>query len=141
MPCNKVSIDAELTACDSEGKPDFVGLMRRSKELCVWAFDLLREDEMDLRAKPLWGRKRALQRLILEADEHMLRFSDDFDDPIKLLRVAEQWKLEGIVSKKLDQPYKSGKNIGWVKVKKQAWREANRDRWGLFDPLARRLPS
>lgn len=140
LPCNKAIIDAELTACDNEGKPDFVGLMRRSKELCVWAFDLLREDEMDLRAKPLWERKRALQRIILEADEHMLRFSDDFDDPIKLLRVAEQWKLEGIVSKKLNQPYKSGKNLGWVKVKTQAWREANQDRWELFNPLARPRP-
>lgn len=132
LPCNKAIIDAELTACDSEGKPDFVGLMRKSKELCVWAFDLLLVDETDLRSKPLWERKRALQRLILEADEHILRFSDDFDDPMKLLQIAEQWTLEGIVSKKLDQPYKSGKNLGWVKVKTRAWREANKDRWELF---------
>ena len=30
LPCHKATIDAELTACDSEGQPDFVGLMRRA---------------------------------------------------------------------------------------------------------------
>jgi ATP-dependent DNA ligase len=30
--------------------------------------------------------------------------------------------LEGIVSKKRDQLYRSGKNLGWVKVKTAAWR-------------------
>ena len=133
LPCHSAVIDAELTACDTEGKPDFVALMRkRSTELCVWAFDLMRLDGADLRMKPLWERKRELQRIILEADEHTLRFSDDFDDPMKLLAVAEQWKLEGVVSKKLDQPYKSGKNPGWVKVKTASWREANQSRWELF---------
>lgn len=77
LPCDKAIIDAELTACDSDGRPDFVGLMRRANsELCIWSFDLMRIDETDLRAKPLWERKRELQRLILEADEHTLRFSD-----------------------------------------------------------------
>lgn len=137
LPCYSVIIDAELTACDTEGKPDFVGLVRRkNKELCVWAFDLMRLDGADLRMKPLWERKRELQRIILEADEHQLRFSDDFDDPMKLLKVAEQWRLEGVVCKKLDQPYKSGKNLGWVKVKTASWRAQNQDRWELFQRQA-----
>lgn len=126
LPCDRAIIDAELTACDTAGRPDFVGLMRRANnELCVWAFDLMRIDEIDLRVKPLWERKRELQRLIIEADEHTLRFSDDFDDAIKLLQVAEKWGLEGVVSKKLDQPYKSGRNLGWIKVKTSTWRATN----------------
>ena len=133
LPCNKAIIDAELTACDSEGKPDFVGLLKRQDcELCVWAFDLMRLDETDLRSNPLWERKRKLQRLILEADEQTLRFSDDFDDPMKLLEVAERWGLEGVVSKKLNQPYKSGRNLGWIKVKTRTWRQTNASRWELF---------
>ena len=40
--------------------------------------------------------------------------------------------LEGIVSKRREQPYRSGPNSGWVKVKTAAWREANRDRWEMF---------
>lgn len=98
----------------------------------MWAFDLMRFDGADLRLKPLWERKRELKRIILEADEHTLRLSDDFDDPMTLLAFAEQWKLEGVVSKKLDQPYKSGKNLGWVKVKTTSWQVENASRWELF---------
>jgi ATP-dependent DNA ligase len=36
--------------------------------------------------------------------------------------------LEGIVSKQRDQPYCSGPNSGWIKVKTATWLEANRDR-------------
>jgi ATP-dependent DNA ligase len=40
--------------------------------------------------------------------------------------------LEGIVSKRADAPYRSGKS-GWIKFKTKAWREVNQDR-GLFNP-------
>jgi ATP-dependent DNA ligase len=43
-------------------------------------------------------------------------------------------RLEGIVSKKLNQPYRSGKNPGWIKVKTNTWREANADRGEMFSP-------
>jgi hypothetical protein len=39
----------------------------------------------------------------------------------------------GTVSKLVEQPYRSGKNSGWIKVKSKAWRAANRDRWELFE--------
>ena len=63
----------------------------------------------------------------------LLRFSEAFDDAEKLLAAALELGLEGIVSKKRDQPYRSGKNLGWIKVKTAAWREANRDRWEMFE--------
>lgn len=133
LPCNEAIFDAELTACHTPGKPNFVGLMKRqNSELCVWAFDLLRLDETDLRRLPLWERKRELQSLLVDADEHALRFSDDFDDPTKLLEVAEKWGLEGITSKNLDQPYRSGCNQGWIKVKTRTWRNANTEWWTRF---------
>ena len=34
-------IDAELVACDTDGKPDFLALRRPHLNLCVWCFDLL----------------------------------------------------------------------------------------------------
>jgi ATP-dependent DNA ligase len=37
--------------------------------------------------------------------------------------------LEGIVSKRADAPYRSGKRPEWIKTKCAAWREANRDRF------------
>jgi hypothetical protein len=36
------------------------------------------------------------------------------------------------VLKLWDQPYRSGKNPGWIKVKAATWREANRGRWEVF---------
>jgi bifunctional non-homologous end joining protein LigD len=62
-----------------------------------------------------------------------LRFSEAFEDPIKLLEAAVKLGLEGIVSKKRDQPYVSGRNSGWVKCKTAVWRQANKDRRELFE--------
>jgi ATP-dependent DNA ligase len=42
-------------------------------------------------------------------------------------------RLEGIVSKRRDAPYRPGKQCGWVKVKCATWREANKERWRLFE--------
>jgi ATP-dependent DNA ligase len=75
---------------------------------------------------------RMLRHLLNKADDHVLRFSEPFPDPVKLLAAAETQGLEGIVSKLGHQPYRSGKNPGWIKVKCRAWRESNRDRWELF---------
>jgi ATP-dependent DNA ligase len=59
-------------------------------------------------------------------------FSEAFDDADKLLAAAVKFGLEGIVSKRREQPYRAGPNSGWVTVKTAAWREANRDRWEMF---------
>jgi ATP-dependent DNA ligase len=44
-------------------------------------------------------------------------------------------RLDGIVSKRRDAPYRSGKqcSCSWVKVKCATWREANKERWRLFE--------
>jgi hypothetical protein len=39
--------------------------------------------------------------------------------------------LEGIISKRAEQPYVSGSNPGWVKVKMRSWRGANAERYKL----------
>ena len=44
----------------------------------------------------------------------------------------DKWKLEGIVSKRADQPYRSGTNPGWVEIKTVSWREENKNRGELF---------
>ena len=93
---------------------------------------MLSFDGRDFRMEPLKERKGLLRDLIA-ADDDTLRYSDEFQDAEKLLDVAEKMGLEGVVSKKADQPYVSGKNVGWIKVKTSAWREANRNRFELFD--------
>jgi hypothetical protein len=51
----------------------------------------------------------------------------------KLLRAAERLKLEGVVSKRRGTAYRSGDCRNWRKVKTAAWREANRQRWRIFE--------
>ena len=121
-------IDAELVACDGNDKPDFRALMFGSWNLCLWCFDLL---SPAVRPFPLITRRHHLKRLL--KGQEVLRLSETFGDPTKLLQACEDMGLEGIVSKKADQPYKSGKNVGWIKVKTTAWRAANADRYELFE--------
>jgi bifunctional non-homologous end joining protein LigD len=64
-------------------------------------------------------------------------YSEVFDDGEALLRVAEKHGLEGVVSKRRDAAYRSGACRGWRKVKTNAWREANRERWRLFETPGR----
>jgi bifunctional non-homologous end joining protein LigD len=135
-PAKSVIIDAELVACDDDGKPDFGALMagtRNSGNVCAWCFDLLAHNGRDLRPLPLVKRKDILRDILNSADDDTLRYSDEFPDPEKLLAAIESMGLEGIVSKLVEQPYRSGKNPGWVKVKSKTWRAANRDRWELFE--------
>ena len=57
--------------------------------------------------------------------------SEPFEDGIALLRVAELQGLEGVAP---GSPYRSGECRGWRKVKTVTWREANQERWRLFEP-------
>lgn len=133
LPC--AVIDAELVACDEDDKPDFHALMLKPANLCLWCFDLLAQ-KSDVRALPLITRRTMLKRLLPELG--LLRMSDSFSDPRKLLESCEKMGLVGIVSKKADQSYKSGKNVGWIKVKTKTWRAANQDRPEMFQ--RRQLP-
>ena len=131
LPAKSAIIDAEIVVCDSDGKPDFKPY-GATRDLCAWCFDLLQLNSQGLRRRKLIERKAMLRHLLNKADDHTLRFSDTFADPGRLLAAAESQGLEGIVSKLSSQPYRSGKNPGWIKVKCRAWREANKDRWELF---------
>ena len=129
LSVQSVIIDGELTVCDDRGFPDFRSLHFRRREhgLCVWAFDLLHLNGKDLRALPLTERKAKLEKLVYKARDNWLRFSENFDDGVKLLASCERVGLEGIVSNRKDAPYRSGKG-DWIKVKSATWREANKDR-------------
>ena len=125
-------VDAELVACDTDGKPDFVALRRSHPNLCVWCFDLLAVAGQDIRELPLAERRERLRELVIVTDDDRLRFSEEFPDPVKLLKVVETMGLEGVISKRRASPYLSGTRCGWIKVKTATWREANKDRGELF---------
>ncbi len=138
LACRSAILDGELVLPDKTGAPDFRGLHHsmassRHHELLFFAFDLLRRDGQDLRPLPLSERRRRLARLISRSDIPCLHLVEAFDDGAKLLATAERMQLEGIVSKRRAAPYRSGDCRDWRKVKTVAWREANRERWRLFE--------
>ena len=127
-------IDGELVSCDDADQPDFYALMRRATaSLCVWCFDLLTLNGRDLRPLPLQQRKAMLSSLLAKTDDPSLRLSHTFADGEKLLHAAAQNGLEGIVSKRREFVYVAGPASGWIKVKTAEWREANRERYKLFE--------
>ncbi len=121
-------IDGEATVLDDAGNPDFAALQQalsaeRSDRMVFFAFDVLHAAGRDLRSEPLSVRKTALVAL-LKAAPPALRFVDHFDgDGDAVLKSACQMHLEGIVSKRLDAPYVSGRSEGWLKSKCRAGHE------------------
>ncbi len=134
LPQEQFILDAEIVAEDETGRPDFKALLSRPNQapIAVWIFDLLAINGVDIRPASLEQRRAMLAASFGDLPARF-RYSEIFDDPVSLLRAAHQFQLEGIVSKKLASPYRSGRTLGWLKIKTDAWREANRQRWEFFD--------
>ncbi len=108
-------------------------LGNKAPALCLWAFDLLYLDGVRITPMPLTQRKPILNDLVNLADnERRLQFSGEFADPERLLATGEKTGLEGIVSKRRESAYRSGKTRDWLKIKTVSWRAANRDRWEML---------
>jgi bifunctional non-homologous end joining protein LigD len=130
-------IDGEIVAIDHKGLPDFSALQaaiadRKTANLVYFAFDLLFADGEDLRPLPLHERKARLKRL-LEARKgkaRLIRYVEHFEqDGEAVLESARQLALEGIISKKLDARYRSGRSDSWTKAKVRAGHEVVLGGW------------
>ncbi len=125
-------IDGEIVALDASGAPDFAALQaalsaQNTDDLIFFAFDLLFEGGDDFRPKPLAVRKLRLENFLAEAgrgDAPLIRYVEHFETGgDAVLRSACRLNLEGIVSKRLDAPYRSGRSDSWAKAKCRAGRE------------------
>jgi bifunctional non-homologous end joining protein LigD len=116
-------IDGEIAALDSKGRTDFPALQaalseQKTENLIFFSFDLLFEAGEDLRKLPLVERKQRLERLIGDHDTGTLRYVEHLTSAgDEVLRSACKLDLEGIVSKRLDATYHSGRSEGWRKSK------------------------
>lgn len=133
LPVKSTVIDAEFVALNAKGLPDFRALVGgQSQSLVCFCFDLLMLNGKDMRPLPLVKRRQALQKLLAKAAIPEIAFSEAQDNPNALLDRLDAIGMEGIVCKLKNQPYVSGKNRGWIKVKCHAWRKANASRNKLF---------
>ena len=116
-------LDGEAVVLDSSGQPDFNALQnafdrRSTAEIVMFVFDLLWLNGTDLREQPLRARRALLRHLMAEHTSDAIRFSEDFpQDPVSLVASACKMKLEGIIGKRGDAPYRSGRSAAWVKIK------------------------
>jgi bifunctional non-homologous end joining protein LigD len=123
FPVTSATIDGEAVVCDSTGITDFDRLRsalarQGSREPFLYAFDLLELDGRDLRRSPWEQRRAALSRVLRKVGDG-IRLSDHLDgtDGPAAFRHACAMGLEGIVSKRRDGPYRSGRSPDWIKVK------------------------
>jgi bifunctional non-homologous end joining protein LigD len=120
-------LDGEMCALDEDGNPSFSALQsamasNRTDELVFFAFDILFRADNDLRPYALETRKASLERVLEQggpAIQDTIRYVEHFPDAPagQLHRAACAMRLEGIVSKRLDENYRAGRTQVWLKSK------------------------
>jgi bifunctional non-homologous end joining protein LigD len=120
-------IDGEIVAYDARGNPDFSSLQAVLKRghgaekagdgLAFHAFDLLDVDGENLARRTNIERKERLEALLAEARPPIHVADHVIGAGEKLYRAMCDAGQEGIISKRIDAPYRSGRTRNWVKVK------------------------
>lgn len=124
LDCRAAILDGEVVVLDEEGISRFSALQdalskKADGALVFFAFDLLHLNGYDLTAVPLERRKDLLSRLLegvpatgpVQYSDHVAGEASAFYE-----RVAEMG-LEGVVSKRADAHYRSGRTTTWTKTK------------------------
>jgi bifunctional non-homologous end joining protein LigD len=130
LPFPHLVLDGEVVVHDADGLPSFSRLQRRSRltrrgdvaraavtlPATLYLFDLLGFQDFDVRPLPLLERKRLLRRLLPSTGP--LRFSDHIAEQGEaMFDQVQQMRLEGIVAKKEDAPYRGVRSREWLKIR------------------------
>lgn len=111
------ALDGELVAFDDAGLPSFNALQNATRETNVvfFAFDVLVSEGKDVKMLALRARKELLSQ-ILQANGHV-QLSEHFSGPLaRFIEGVKRISGEGVVAKRLDAPYQSGRRSGsWSK--------------------------
>jgi bifunctional non-homologous end joining protein LigD len=112
----------------------FEALHRRRAvpDAVLHAFDLLELNGKDLRSLPLGERKAKLARLLAGSSAGIVFNEHTNEDGQTVFEHACRFGLEGIVSKRLSAPYRSGPSRDWIKVKNPNSPAMRRARAGLW---------
>lgn len=117
-------LDGEVVVFTRQGTADFQALqnafdLRSPQPIVYCLFDLLYLNGYDLRPVPLLERKRVLASLLDKgAGRPVLRYSDHLvGGGEAAFEEACRQGLEGLMAKRADAPYRSGRNRSWLKIK------------------------
>ena len=130
LPFERFIVDGEIVVHDEAGLPSFQRLQQRARlrrapdirraalvlPATFYLFDLLAFDHFDVRPLPLLERKRLLRRIVPASG--VLRYSDHVEHRgTALYGQVEALGLEGIIAKRADSLYRSGRSSAWQKVR------------------------
>jgi bifunctional non-homologous end joining protein LigD len=122
-------------ACDDNGVALFnrVRYRHHDEDIFLYAFDVIELNGDDLRRDPLQRRKATLEIILAKAGGG-IRFNEHIEaDGETVFRHACKLSLEGIVSKRKDSPYRSGRSPDWLKMKNAdapAVKREEEEEWG-----------
>ena len=129
IPVTTALLDGEMVSLDTNGVSDFQRLQdvlssgpaRQAASLVYYAFDLLHLNGVDLRGVGLAQRKALLGQTLARVPPSVantIRLSDHvIGEGPAFFAQAARMGLEGMISKQLDAPYRSGRSRHWLKVK------------------------
>ena len=125
LSADSAVLDGEAVVFDAGGLSDFPALAAALKRgagssagpISYVAFDLLHLDGEDLRALPLLERKARLEKLLARKPDALSYASHVIGEGPAVFAKAVAAGAEGIVSKRVNLPYRSGRGPGWAKVK------------------------
>ena len=127
LPIRQGLLDGEVVALEENGTTNFQLLQNSLKQndtatLVYFVFDLLYLDGWDLTRSPLRDRKKILEQILkpkrAKKAPNSLRYSEHWiGQGDELYQESCRKGLEGIISKKADQPYRSGRGRDWLKIK------------------------
>ncbi len=117
-------LDGEVVVLGADGAPDFNALQRsfenrdKGAAIVYFVFDLPFFEGHDLRQVGLLDRRRLLKALLDDKATDRVRFSAAFEsDPATALASACRMNLEGLIAKRGDAGYASGRTESWLKLK------------------------
>lgn len=129
LPVSTAVLDGEACVLDESGAASFQALQNyfRTKKgaLAYYVFDLLHIDGYNVRSLSLEERKELLKKVLgAHRSAKNVVFNDHFvGEGPEFLSAAAKINVEGIVSKRRDSPYRSGRNESWLKVKREMRQE------------------
>lgn len=131
FPSGRVVLDGELAVSDERGLPSWPRTHKRDAQqsrVSRWVethpaiyhvFDILEYGEKDMRPWAFGNRRQVLEQ---EARhwQHSAHLQPVLHahDGATLWGVVEEFRLEGMIAKRADSPYRSGRSRDWLKIKR-----------------------
>jgi len=119
LAVTSIILDGEGVVCGKDGVSDFNALhsQARDADVFLYAFDVLELNGEDLRSERLETRKATLAKALRRVKDGILLNEHIEDDGWLVFDHACKLGLQGIIAKRLDMPYRSGRCKSWIKVK------------------------